>query len=481
MKQILQNFKKDLTNNVFLLVELILFAFFTCLSFFFMPLKNMAKDEWIYLASIVVTFVILGVVACLLIKKTDEKKLSKRLAVCVALSVGVLVNVLLLKYESFDYLCFLSNWCEAYKNSSVKDGLYKILDVSDYTPIYSYFLILFAKLGFHPMYSIKYLTLIFSISLSFVLEKIISYIKKEEFSWVRFSVILVLPVILMEYTSWGQCDAIYTTFAMLGFLFALQKKSKLSFACIGLSFSIKLQFLFIVPILFVILIVKDEDGEHYLKWKHIWIAPIMYVFNFLPVLAGRPVLDVLLVYVRQTFTNYGLSGKAGNFLYPINVLLVDVIKCSGETLSMVSTILIVVFTVIAVVSVALILWLILKYNSKHKLTAEDFVFFGMLFAFAMVFFMPKMLDRFYFISMLFSIIYFCISKDRFAKIIPILIQNSLYYMMYLIYYNYIEGAISGVVSVIGVVSALACAVLLILEVKRKYLDVLKNEKTIKEK
>ncbi len=474
MKQFIQNLKKDLANNVFLMVEIAVVAVLTCLSFFFMPVR-LAGDGITYFFVLLATFSLVGVAGCFFVKKTDEKRVIKRVMLCLALLCGFLVCVLLMDYESFDYLTYLKVWYESYEKSSVSQALYSIVDVSDYTPAYNYFLIFFAKTGLNALYSIKYLTLLFSILFAFIVEKIISHIKDEKFSIVRFSIILVLPVLLMEYSSWGQCDAIYTSFALLAFLFALKKKSKLSFMFIGLSFAFKMQFLFIVPVLFVMLIVKDEEGKHYLKWKDIWIAPLMYFVNLLPVFAGRPVLDVLLVFFRQTTTNYGLSAKCANLLYPVNVLLVDVLSCSAETLEIISKIFTVSFVILTLTVLAFILYVVLKFSKNHVFTKNDFVFIGMLFAFVMVFFMPKMLDRFYFISMGLSVVYFCVDKGCFSKIIPTLIQNALYFMMFLIYYNYIQGFLSAIVSVIGVASGVTACLLLLIEFKNRYMKTIKQD------
>ena len=149
---------------------------------------------------------------------------------------------------------------------------------------------------------------------------IIKTIKNEKFSYALFMIFMIIPYILVEYAEWGQCDAIYTSFAFLSFYFALNKKSKLSFLFIGLAFVTKMQFLFMVPILFVMLIVKDENGEHYLKWKDIWIAPLCYVINLVPVLAGRPLIDMLKVYLMQAKFDNRITGNCPNVCMFLSIL-----------------------------------------------------------------------------------------------------------------------------------------------------------------
>ena len=296
-------------------------------------------------------------------------------------------------------------------------------------------------------------------------------VAKTKFEPLRFVCFLILSPILFEYSAWGQCDAIYTSFAMLAFLFALKKKSKLSFLFVGLSFAVKLQFLFVVPVLFVMLIVKDEKGEHYLKWKDIWIAPLMYAVNLVPAFAGRNVLDLLLVYANQTGTDYGVSSNCANVLY-FYTLLEDYL---GVNVPWLETLLIALFVVITILVLVLILYVVFKRNKIKKLEQKDLVFFGVLFSFAMVFLMPKMLDRFYFIPMAMACVWFFVDKSFSSKIVPVLIHNALYFMMYLTYIDYIKGFISIAISVVAMVSAFVAAGMLIVYTKNKYLDEIKSE------
>lgn len=360
---------------------------------------------------------------------------------------GLCITILGSQFLSGDYTAFLRVWSDKYREGSFSDALNSIVTVSDYTPLYNYFLVIFARIGLNSLYSIKVLTLLFSILLAFVMEKIIDLILKSDFSSIRFFSFLILPEILIEYAFWGQCDVIYTSFALLAFYFALKKNSKLSFMFIGLSFATKMQFLFAVPILFIMLLVKDEDGKNYLKWKDIWIAPLMYLVNLIPAITGTKVTDLLLVYFKQTSTNYGLSGNCANICNFFRLI----IGTTNTTLIKVIT----YFQIVLTLSVlAFVVVLIIKLSKKRTIFHKELVLFATIFSFLMVFFMPKMLERFYFIPAMFSVILAFVYKERIYQILAMLINSGLYFMMLIFICNAHEFMfLITYVSIIGMVSA----------------------------
>ncbi len=357
----------------------------------------------IYLILCLLTLTCVGIIGVKSILKTNRNKFDIILFVSILITIFLMI-ITFAYVISGDYDVYLKGWCEAYRNASFGEALKQITTVSNYTPFYNYILIIIAKIGVYDLFAIKFVTFIFSILLSFVICKIVALVKQNQFNYILFASILLLPFILIEYSLWGQCDAIYTAFCLFALLFALKKRSKLSFLFLGLAFITKLQFLFIVPILFVMLIVKDENNEHYLKWKDIWIAPAMYLLNFLPVFAGDSIENILLVYVRQTGIDYGLSANCANLcgLYPE----------SFTSKQLLSKILIILHIVITISLLIAFLIFVLKTAKTKTLKKEELVLFATVFAFVMVFFMPKMLDRFFFIPVCLSLINSKLSKDK---------------------------------------------------------------------
>lgn len=375
-------------------------------------------DLSLYSILIFIPLFIIAILGTNSIIKNDTKRYKKLTYFYIALLFIYIMSLLFVVWESNDYIKYLSKWYGYYSTHNLKDALYGIIDVSNYTPAYNYFLILMAKLGFTDLYGIKLITFLFSLLLAFIITKIISSIKKTNFNYLIFVSILLLPMVLIEYTAWGQCDAIYTSFALLAFYFAINKKSKLCFMFLGISFAFKLQFLFIVPILFVMLIIKDENGDRYLKWKDIWIVPVMYCINLIPAISGRSILDLLTVYINQSTEDNRLAGNCANICQIY--MLLDLDNSSIKNVLMISHL------ALTMIMLFIILFLVFKRYKKYGLTKNDLVFYGMVFAFTMVFFMPKMLDRFFYIALMLSIINVCVNKNKINMLISVFMNFAVY-------------------------------------------------------
>ncbi len=396
-------------NSVLIPIYALCYIFYVFLLVVFLQridFASLGSNFLIYSIFVFLLYFIVGIfiVRGLIKQKVKKSKIVFALVIYIFCFVATLIFADL---ESGDYINFLSIWYEAYQQGSLKDALNAIVEVSNYTPAYNYFLIILARLNINSLYGIKYITLIFSFLLAFITTKLIAYLKKSPFNYFIFVNIMLLPQILVEYSMWGQCDAIYTFFAILSFYYALKKKSKLSFLFLGLSFAFKMQFLFIVPIIFVLLLIKDSNNQHYLKWKDIWIAPVMYAINLLPVLTGTNVLDLLLVYVNQTTYDPRICANCPNICYFYSLL--GVVNATDNIPLLVFEI------ILTLVLLVLILILAIKYYIKYNLTKEDLIFFSVIFSFVMVFFMPKMMERFYYIPSLLAIVLFVINDKLIYK------------------------------------------------------------------
>lgn len=427
--------KRVLTNFVIIL-SFALIVVLGIIRVFNVKFEGGGTQFYIYI--FLVSAIVIGIASFFIYKVckiySDNKKLKYiNIAIITLCSLIIIfMTIYFANSESPDYVIFLDVWTEEYSKLSFKDCLYSIINISNYNAFYNYFLIIIAKLGLNSLYSIKFITFIFTLLLALAVTLIIKTIKNEKFSYALFMIFMIVPYILVEYAEWGQCDAIYTSFAFLSFYFALNKKSKLSFLFIGLAFVTKMQFLFMVPILFVMLIIKDENGEHYLKWKDIWIAPLCYVINLVPVLAGRPLIDMLKVYLMQAKFDNRITGNCPNVCMFLSILSQDIWTVNTFAYKLTS-VLCVIFT-FALLIVLLII--IFRYNKRKVLTKYDLTFFGTVFSFIMVLFMPKMLDRFYYIATTFSIILMIISFNKRDIIISNFLNISLTGAMMIFLFNW---------------------------------------------
>lgn len=423
MRQILKEMSPF--NVIWLGIIILIVAIFGVLSFSYVDFSAFSLDTLFYALCLLAVLSIFGGFGIRKILKGKEENYKIKLCLFIFLLIFVLfVTIWFADYVSYDYYAYLSEWIASYRILNFRDCLLNITNISNYTPIYNYFLIIIAKLNINPLYSIKFITFVFSLLLAISMELVVSYIKKVKFNYLRAAFFILIPTISFEYSFWGQCDAIYIFFCVLAFYFALKKKSKLSFLSVGLAFAFKLQFLFVVPILFVMLIIKDESGEHYIKWKDIWIAPVMYVVNLIPVFVGVSIVDLLLVYFVQTTYYATLSQNCANLCFIFEMF--EVYQGNSS-----------IYTTIAVIlslfTIALLLFFVvktIKLSKKKSLNASDLLFFATLFSFIMVFFMPKMHDRFYFLTTIFAIMLLCTKLDKDNLYIALLLELSLYFVMY---------------------------------------------------
>ena len=119
-----------------------------------------------------------------------------------------------------------------------------------------------------------------------------------------FFAMLLLPSVYLNGAVWGQCDSIYVALALLALADALEDHPVRAMALLALSFSFKLQAVFLLPSAAVLLF----TGK--IKWKHLPVFPLVYLLAILPaVIAGRPLHDTLLIYFKQS----GTVGTALNY------------------------------------------------------------------------------------------------------------------------------------------------------------------------
>lgn len=121
--------------------------------------------------------------------------------------IGIIIKLALASVKTGDFIIFLEPWLEFIKThgyfSSLKYGFY------DYTPSYIYILILIAKIGFNPLYSVKLVSIIFEYVAAYFIGKIAyQKYKSNIVIWISVAVIPLLPTVLLNSSYLSQCDSI---------------------------------------------------------------------------------------------------------------------------------------------------------------------------------------------------------------------------------------------------------------------------------
>lgn len=207
-----------------------------------------------------------------------------------------------------DYIFYLSNWVEHFRQHGGFAALSSRFGTCNYNIPYLYFLALFSYSSIDDLYLIKLLSIFFDILLAWSAMLIVSRftVSIPKRMGVFFTV-LMLPTVFLNGAFWGQCDSIYVSLVLLGIYCALDDRPILSMALAALSFGFKLQAVFILPV-YVVLWMYGK-----FSWKHFFIFPLTYILLVLPaVLIGRPFIETLTLYLDQS----GTVGSSLNYNSP---------------------------------------------------------------------------------------------------------------------------------------------------------------------
>jgi len=242
---------------------------------------------------------------------------------------GMAARVVLFKLESYDYTHDFKAWLDVmYQNGGIRSLR---MEITDYTTPYTTFLSLLTtvipqKYEYYCLYAMKLLSGLFDIAAGLLSAEIIYHMtRSRKKAKVTFAVVFFLPTVLINSAAWGQCDIIYVTFLLAFILYILKEKPFLAMIFLGIALSIKLQAVFVLPVLLAALLVKK------VRWSHLLLLPGVYFLTMLPALImGRTFWSLFDIYFTQAgeFAE-SLSMHAPNLYYLTGVSAPDVIGKIG--------------------------------------------------------------------------------------------------------------------------------------------------------
>jgi len=113
--------------------------------------------------------------------------------------------------------------------------------------------------------------------------------------WLAAVIGFSLPTVILNSSYWGQCDSIYTAFFLGSIYYVMINKPAWGILFFSLAFSFKLQAIFLLPFLAVYTLRRR------IPWLSHLLVPLVYILFAIPTIyAGRPWLDVMLIYAHQT-------------------------------------------------------------------------------------------------------------------------------------------------------------------------------------
>ena len=335
----------------------------------------------------------------------NMKKVNLRdnyiLWVVAASLIGIFIRILFFDHVTSDYSYYLTGWM----NAMDKVGRFKRfgLDLGDYTCPYMYVLAIITLLPVNRLYAIKAVSCFFDFFLAyFSFETVLTLTRsKNKAAWV-YAAVFLCPTVIMNSAVWGQCDVIYSSFIIGALSLILKDKPFKSCILYGFAFALKLQSIFLAP-LFICLWLKKK-----IKILQLFIIPIIYCLGCVPaVIVGRNVVDVLTVYFKQSAEYPHLSFNAPSFL--------AFAQDFGISSTRLSILLAVGFT-----GMFVLLILVSVFKAKFTINNLQWLELACVFAVVIPFLLPKMHERYFYISDIICIIYaFCHKKRWFAPVLSV--------------------------------------------------------------
>ena len=321
---------------------------------------------------------------------------------CFFTIICMVIRFLLFSVSSNDYEMFLSNWVQYL----VDNGGFLALKFTfaNYNLPYLTILAILSYIPISALYTIKIVSIIFDVLIAILTYKMVIKFhpsdQKKKYAIYAYMAVLLLPTVILNSAAWGQCDSIYTFFALLAIYYLLDGKDTKAFISLGVSFAFKLQFIFILP-LFVIFYfcAKNISIKTFMNYLYIPIANLVLC---LPAICfGASPLYTYKVYFEQTM----LYKRALNVFNVYNYLP------KGSLVN--------ILGVIITLGMFLVL-LIACYKAKFKWNSKQVITLGLLSVLICFYFLPCMHERYLYMADILSVIWYLFYNKKVH--IPIVIS-----------------------------------------------------------
>lgn len=320
--------------------------------------------------------------------------------------LGIISKLLLFPIATGDYIHFLEPWINFIKEngyfSSLQYGFY------NYTPSYIYILIILAKIGLNPLYSIKIVSILFEYLTAYFIGKIANLkFQNKIIILVSLAIIPLLPSVLLNSSYLSQCDSIYSAFAVGSIYFMLKEKPWMAVLFLGVSFAFKLQAVMVLPFFFVMLLRGN------IKWYYFLIIPVVYFVSIIPAwIFGRPLSELLTIYLAQADNYRLLTMNFPNLYIWINNDYYDIASTIG-----------IIFTFL----LTLISGIILS-NKKYNFTLDNWIRLAFLGAILIPFLLPGMHERYMYLGDVLGVLYFLVIRKNIHFPIGIVLVSTYSYI-----------------------------------------------------
>ncbi|HTX93295.1 MAG TPA: hypothetical protein VMC09_18915 [Anaerolineales bacterium] len=303
-------------------------------------------------------------------------------AIGIVLAIGLRYS--LRAFQSQDFVNIIQYWYQVIK----KDGFAALgQDFSNYAPPYLYMLYL-VSLVFPRVASVTAVKLP-AIICDFVCAAYVYKVVRLKYAEgpipiFAFLAILFAPTVVLNSAAWSQIESIYTAALVAFVYYILKKQNWLACIAFGIAFSIKLQTIYLAPLLIALLLKKT------ISWKHLLVIPVVYFVLIIPAwIAGRPFVELLTIYASQVGGYSGLVHNAPNMYTWLPANLSDMLTPAG---------------VIFALSICFI-YVVVITKSRIAISKDLVIQLALVSALIVPYFLPKTHDRYFYPADVLSIVF----------------------------------------------------------------------------
>jgi len=309
---------------------------------------------------------------------------SKKVVGYLALICLAIIMRLLLFYQVLgDYRVFLSEWWEIIKANG---GILALKDqIGDYSPPYIFLLSIGTYFTNNSLFYIKILSCVLDFVLAFFVYLYVKKFINVKKATIAFFLVVFSAGVIINSAACAQCDVIYTLFVIMFVYFICSDKKRIGLICYGIALSFKLQAIFVAPIFLYLLLTKKIK-----VYDLIYCIFGFLVFNIPSLILGRNLFEIIYVYVFQSSEWPGIVRSAPNFYALFNLHYVEV----GTSVKIILTACVILLTVLIVL------------GRRKKLTFDnnEFLIKVTILSLLVPFFLPGMMDRYFYLANIFVIL-----------------------------------------------------------------------------
>jgi Gpi18-like mannosyltransferase len=211
-----------------------------------------------------------------------------------AIGLAIALRISLLPFKSIDFFNYTKVWYNALKDAGFSAFAQSF---SNYNLPYLY--LLYGVVRLAPDLPAVVATKVPSLASDFIAafyayRIVLLRYKRSPFPALAGFAILFAPTVVLNSAFWGQADAVYGCALLAALYYTLRRKHWPAMLLFGTAMALKAQAVFLLPVVFALMVRRE------IPWRYALLIPAVMLAALVPALiAGRPLLDLLLIYPAQ--------------------------------------------------------------------------------------------------------------------------------------------------------------------------------------